>query len=81
MPSQENGPLMQIIDLVEAEIGHTRCSMRIAKITRRIEDEKRFVACVRVALELAYCRTGSGLEPAICTAGWRAGSGALPEQF
>lgn len=46
-----------------------------------MEDEKRFVACMCVALELAYRRSGSGLEQAVCTARWRAGSGELPEQF
>ena len=46
-----------------------------------MEDEKRFVRCVRVALELAYRRTGSGLGQAVCTAGWLADSGALPEQL
>jgi len=28
LPSQDNGALMQIIDLVEGEIGHTRCATR-----------------------------------------------------
>ena len=49
----------------------------LTKITGRVEDEKRFVCCVRIALELAYCRTGSGLGQAGCTAGWRAGSEAI----
>ena len=68
LPSQDNGVLMQIIDLVEAEFRHTRCATAKPKITRRMEDEERFVCCVRVALELAYRRTGSGLGQARCTA-------------
>ena len=47
------------------------------KITRRVEDEKRFVCRVRVALELAYRRAGSGLGQVVCTARWGAGSEAI----